>query len=63
MMGYLPGALTFHWDMFLDVLYVADLLSVRKRRQLSVNENLRSVNTKRTLHDYQVGDQILKKRN
>ena len=47
--------------MFLDVPYVADLLAVRERRQLSVNENLHHVNAERTLHDYQVGDQILKK--
>ena len=60
--GYLPEALAFHRDMFLDVPYVADLLAVCECRQLNVNENLRCMNAKRTLHDYQVGDHILKKR-
>ena len=48
--------------MFLDVPYVADLLAVRERRQLRVDDNLRRVNAKRTSHDYQVGDHVLKKR-
>jgi transposase InsO family protein len=44
--GYSPGALAFHRDMFLDVPYVADLLAVRERRQLSVDNNLCRANAK-----------------
>ena len=44
--GYSPGALAFHRDMFLDVPLMADLLAIRERRQLAVNENLRQVNAK-----------------
>ncbi len=43
-MGYLPGALAFHRDMFLDVPYVADLLAMCKCHQLSVNESLHCKN-------------------
>ncbi len=60
-MGYFPGALAFHRDMFLDMPYVADLLAMCECRQLSVNESLRHVNAKRTSYDYRVNDQILKK--
>ncbi len=59
--GYSPGALAFHRDMFLDVPYVADLLALRKRRQLKVDNNLHRVNAKRVSHDYKVNDKIFKK--
>lgn len=42
--GYLPGALAFHRDMFLNVPLVINLLKVQQRRQLSVDSNLESVN-------------------
>ena len=54
--GYSPGALAFHRDMFLDVPYVADLLALRKHRQLKVDGNLHCVNSKRVSHDYKVND-------
>ena len=61
-MGYSTGALTFHRDMFLDVPIVADLLAIRERQQLSVDESLRRANNKRYAYDYKTGEQVLKKR-
>ena len=48
--------------MLLDVPIVADLMAIRERRQLSVDENLRRVNAKCSSYDYQPGQQVLKKR-
>ena len=39
--GYSPGALAFHRDMFLDVPVVADLLAIREKRHLTVDEAAR----------------------
>ncbi len=60
--GYSPGALAFHRDMLLDVPLVADLMAIRNKRQLSVDENLRRVNAKRSSYDYESGQRVLKKR-
>lgn len=60
--GYSPGALAFHRDMLLDVPLIADLMAIRERRQLAVDENLRRVNAKRSSYDYQPGQQVMKKR-
>ena len=46
--GYSPDALTFHRDMLLDIPLVANVLCICNRRQLSVDENLRRVNAKRS---------------
>lgn len=60
--GYSPGALAYHRDMLMDVPLVADLMAIRDRRQLSVDENLRRVNARRSSYDYQPGQLVLKKR-
>ena len=60
--GYSPGAMAFHRDMLLDIPLVADLVAVRDRRQLTVDENLRRVNARRTSYDYQPGQRVLKKK-
>ena len=39
-----PGALVFCRDMFVDVPIIADLLAIRDRRQLLIDENLRRQN-------------------
>ena len=60
--GYSPGTLAFHRDMLLDVPIVVDLVRLRDKRQLSVDENLRRINSKRISYDYQPGQKILKKK-
>lgn len=44
--------------MFLNVPFVADLNSLRERRQLILDENLRRQNSKRCHFDYNIGDQV-----
>ena len=60
--GYSPGSLAFHRDMLLNVPIIVDLIKLRDDRQLSVDENLQRVNSKRISYDYQPGQKILKKR-
>ena len=60
--GYSPGALAFHRDMLLDVPIVIDLVSLRDKRQLAVDEDLRRINSKRISYDYQPDQKILKKK-
>ena len=60
--GCSPGALVFHRDMLLDVPLVIDLVQVRDKRQIMVDENLLRINAKRSSYDYQPGQKILKKK-
>ena len=43
---YFPGALAFHRDMVLDVPIVVNLVRLRDKRQLAVDENIRRINSK-----------------
>jgi hypothetical protein len=54
-----PGALVFQRDMFLDIPLLADLINIRDRRQVIIDENLRRQNLRRHFHDYHIGQQIL----
>jgi transposase InsO family protein len=54
-----PGALVFRRDMFLDIPLLADLETIRNKRQVLIDENLRRQNLKRRSFDYQVGQQVL----
>ena len=57
-LGVSPGALVYHRDMLLDVPYVADLITLRNRRQLKIDENLRKENNRRRNYDYRVGESV-----
>ena len=48
--------------MLLDIPLIIDLQQIRNKRQISVDENLRRVNAKRSSYDYQPGQKILKKK-
>ena len=48
--------------MLLDVPIVVDLVRLRDKRQLSVDENLRRINSKQISYDYQPGQKSLKKK-
>jgi hypothetical protein len=54
-----PGALVFRCDMFLDIPLLADLETIRNKRQVLIDENLCRQNLKRRSFDYQVGQQVL----
>ena len=53
-----PGAIVFRRDMFMDIPLIADLLTIRNKRQAIVDENLRRQNRKRREHDYAVNDKV-----
>ena len=56
-----PGAMVFHRDMIMDIPLIADLATIRNRRQHLVNENLRRENSRRIKFKYQVGQQAYMK--
>ena len=60
--GYTPGDLAFHRDMLLNIPLMIDFVAVRDRRRVTVNENLRRSNAKRSSYDFQPQQQVLKKR-
>jgi RNase H-like domain found in reverse transcriptase/Integrase zinc binding domain len=53
-----PGALVFHRDMLLNLPLVANLITIRDRRQSLIDDNLRRQNNKRIFHDYKIGDWV-----
>jgi hypothetical protein len=56
------GALTFQRDMYLDILLIANILTLANLRQKQIDKRLMRANAKRKTHDYQVGDQVLIKK-
>ena len=54
-----PGAVTFHRDMFLDLPFVADLLSLQRIRQGQIDGRLLKANAKRLSRDWKVDEQVL----
>lgn len=60
--GYSPGSLAFRRDMLMNIPLIVDLHAIRDARQVSVDESLRRTNAKRSTYDYQVGQQVLKKK-
>ena len=56
-----PGSLAFKRDMFLNVPLLADLQTIRDKRQTLIDENLRRQNEKRRGFDYEVGQRVLLK--
>ena len=57
-----PGALVFRRDMFLDIPLLADIFTMHKARQHQIDERLLRENSRRSHHDYQVGEQVYIKR-
>ena len=44
--------------MFLDIPIIADLIAIRERRQLLIDENLKRQNRRRYEHHYKVSDYV-----
>ena len=57
-MKHTPGEIVFQRDMFLDIPVIADLVAIRKRRQLLIDENLRRQNENRIEYHYKVGEYV-----
>ena len=60
-MGISPGEFVYQRDMLHDIPIIADVLSIRNRRQAMIDENLRRENARRRDHNYAVGEQVLVK--
>jgi hypothetical protein len=60
-LGSMPGALAFAWDMFLNVLLIADWQAIVRTHEHHVNENLWHANRKQRQYDYATGRQVLEK--
>ena len=59
--GCSPGSLAFHRDMFLDIPFITDLLTLRDLRQQKIDLRLLKANQRRVQHDFRVGEQVLKR--
>jgi transposase InsO family protein len=55
-----PGLLAFRRDMLLDIPLQADWLLIQRRRQQLIDQRLIEANRKQFLHDYHIGDEVLK---
>jgi hypothetical protein len=53
-LGSTPDALAFAWDMFLNVLLIADWQAIEHTCEHHVNENLKCANRKQCRFDYAV---------
>ncbi len=58
-LGISPGSLVFQRDMIMDLPFVADLLTLRNKRQELIDYNLRRENYKRRSFDSQPGQWVL----
>jgi hypothetical protein len=56
-----PGALAFPKDMFFNVPLIANLQTVRERRQVLIDKNLRRQNVKRRSFDHVAGQNVMVK--
>jgi len=58
-LGVSPGSLVYGRDLFIDLPLIADIVSIRDRRQVRIDKNLVRENDKRRMWNYQVGDEVL----
>ena len=56
-----PGSFAFRQDMFFDLPLLTDIMALQSTRQQLVHSLLLKENSTRIKHDYQTGDQVLKK--
>ena len=54
-----PGAFVYQRDMLLNIPLIADIQTIRNKRQVLIDEQLRQENMRRRSHDYAIGDQVL----
>ena len=56
--GHSPGALVFGRDMNMNIPIVSDIISISENRQLQTDLRLLRENSKRSHHEYKVGDLV-----
>ena len=59
--GLSPGTIAFCWDMFIDIPYIAGILTISRSRQALIDSRLLKENAKRISHDYCTGESAMKK--
>ena len=59
--GLSPGSIAFSRDMFINIPYVADILTISRSRQALIDSRLLKENAKRISHDYCIGESVMKK--
>ena len=59
--GASPGGLTFHRDMFMDIPFLSDLITIHDLRQQRIDQRLLRANSSRLRHEFRVGEQVLKR--
>jgi hypothetical protein len=60
-LGSTLGALAFAWDMFLNVLLIADWQAIARTCEHHVDENTQCANRRKRQFDYAPGQQVMKK--
>ena len=58
---FTPGSFAFRQDMFFDLPFLTDIIALQNTHQQLVDSRLLMENASRIKHDYQIGDQALKK--
>jgi len=53
-----PGSLAFHRDMFFNLPLMANIIALRGKRQLKIDQELVRENSKRISCDYKIGDKV-----
>ena len=53
--NYLPGALVFQCDMFLNLLLITDIITLTCNRQAQIDCRLLRINARHLHHEYAVG--------
>ena len=56
-----PGSFAFCRDMFFDLPFLTDVIALQNTHQQLVDFHLHKEYASRIKHDYQIGDQVLKK--
>jgi hypothetical protein len=56
--GHSPGSLVFNRDMFLDIPFIADILTISELRQTKTDNRLLAANAKRIHHEFTVGEHV-----
>ena len=59
--GLSPGSIAFSRDMFIDIPYVADILTISRSRQALIDSHLLKENAKQISHYYRIGESVMKK--
>ena len=58
--NYLPSALVFQHDMFLNLPLITDIITLTRNRQAQIDRRLLRINARCLHHEYAVGQSVYK---